>query len=87
MQRRSIHPAWRHPVPSRPERLPFWRAELPFGLLLTAAAASPLLVLDQGGDLRTALFAGCVVLSVPGAAIEGMVGLARLARMLAGGER
>lgn len=85
IRREPVHRR-REPVPIR-EPLPLWRAELPFGLLVAAALASPLLVLDQGGDWRLAVFAFCVVLSVPGAALEGMVGLARLARALSDGPR
>jgi hypothetical protein len=57
---------------------PLTRADAPIGLLCTAAAASPLAVLYQGGDWHTAALSACVVLGTPGAAIEAMVGLARL---------
>jgi hypothetical protein len=66
----------------QPFSLPWWRGELPFGLLVVAAIASPLLVLDQGGDWRDAVLSFCVVLGLPGAAVESMTGLARLALML-----
>ena len=90
---RTIHPTRHEPVrrqaPREPARakLPAWRTELPFGLLVASALASPMLVLDQGGDWRLAAFAFCAVLSVPGAALEGMVGVARLARAVADGPR
>jgi hypothetical protein len=66
----------------RREPVPWWRAELPFGILLVVALASPFCVLDQGGTLRSAVFAALVVLAVPGAAVESMVGAVRLALML-----
>ena len=66
----------------RREPAPWWRAEMPFGMLLAAALAAPLCVLDQGGTLRSAIFAALVVLAVPGAAVESMVGAARLALAL-----
>ncbi len=68
----------------RREPLPWWQAEAPFGLLLAAGLAAPFFVLDQGGDWRSAILAACVVLSAPGAAIESMVGAARLATLLKG---
>jgi hypothetical protein len=58
---------------------PLTRADLPLGLLCAAALAAPFVVLDQGGDMRTAIVAACVVLGSPGAAIEAMVGVVRLA--------
>jgi hypothetical protein len=66
----------------RREPVPWWRAEAPFALLLGAALVSPWLVLDQGGDLRTAILAGVLVLGVPGAAIESMLGAVRCALLL-----
>lgn len=60
------------------------RADLPFALLLVTAAVAPLFVLDQGGSWRTAVLAGCVVLGAPGAAIEAMVGVVRLALWIEG---
>lgn len=63
------------------ETLPRWRAELPFAMLSAVALAAPLCVLDQGGSLHAALFAGLAVLAVPGVAIEAMAGVARLAAM------
>ncbi len=66
----------------QPPPLPWWRGEFPFALLAAAALASPFFVLDQGGDWRTAVLAGFVVLGMPGAAIESMAGVARLALML-----
>jgi len=65
--------------------LPRWRAECPFGLLVAAAIASPFFVLDQGGDWHTAILAGFIVLGVPGAAVESMTGLARVALLLRDG--
>jgi len=67
------------------EPLPRWREELPFILLGAAALAAPLAVLGQGGDWHTAVLAACVVLGVPGAAVEAMIGVARLAVYLRGG--
>ncbi|WP_170985283.1 hypothetical protein [Roseomonas sp. AR75] len=66
------------------EPVPWWQAEAPFALLLASALATPLVVLDQGGDLRFAILAGLVVLSVPGAAIESIVGVVRAAVHLRG---
>jgi hypothetical protein len=51
-------------------------------MLMVAALAAPLCVLDQGGSLHAAVFAGLVVLAIPGAAVEAMIGVARLAVML-----
>jgi hypothetical protein len=69
------------------EPLPLWRAELPFILLGAAALAAPMAVLGPGGDWRTAVLAACVVLGAPGAAVEGMIGAARLAVLLRGQDR
>ena len=69
---------WLHHLPSSPS----WRGELPFALLVATALASPLLVLDQGGDWHSAILAGCVVLGMPGAAVESMTGVVRLALLL-----
>jgi hypothetical protein len=66
------------------EPLPLWRAELPFILLGAAALASPVAVLGQGGDWHTAILAACVVLGAPGAAVESVIGAARLAVLLRG---
>ena len=72
------------PVQRRLRTVPptWWRAECPFGLLLAAAIVSPFFVLDQGGDWHTAILAGFVVLGMPGAAVESMTGLARVALLL-----
>jgi hypothetical protein len=64
------------------EPIPRWRAELPFGLLVASALASPFVVLGQGGDWHTAILAGCVVLGAPGAAVDSMIGAARFAMLL-----
>lgn len=58
---------------------PLSRADLPVALLVATAAATPAVVLGQGGDWHTATAAAFVVLGVPGAAIEAMVGVVRLA--------
>jgi hypothetical protein len=68
----------------RQEPVPWWQAEAPFALLFASALATPLVVLDQGGDLRFAILSGLVVLSVPGAAIESVVGVVRAALHLRG---
>lgn len=51
----------------------------PFWLLAAASAAAPVAVLGQGGTLQVALLAALACLATPGAAIEAMMGLARLA--------
>ncbi|WP_372623266.1 hypothetical protein [Falsiroseomonas sp.] len=66
------------------EPIPRWRAELPFALLAASALAAPFVVLGQGGDWHTAILAGCVVLGVPGAAVDSMIGAARFAALLRG---
>jgi hypothetical protein len=58
---------------------PLSRADLPLALLVATAAVTPFAVLGQGGDWHTAMVAAFVVLGVPGAAIEAMVGVVRLA--------
>jgi hypothetical protein len=67
-----------------PEPVPWWQAEAPFALLVASALATPFVVLDQGGDLRFAILAGLVVLSLPGAAVESIVGVVRAALYLRG---
>lgn len=52
--------------------------EGPWALLSAAALAAPFAVLAQGGDAHTATLAGLACLGSPGAAIEAMLGLARL---------
>jgi hypothetical protein len=52
--------------------------EAPWALLGACALAAPCAVLVQGGDAHTAVLAGLVCLGSPGAAIEAMLGLARL---------
>ena len=51
----------------------------PWWLLLAAVVAAPFAVLFQGGDLHLALLAALACLATPGAAIEAMAGVARLA--------
>jgi hypothetical protein len=68
----------------RNAQMPWWQAEIPFALLFASALATPLVVLDQGGDLRFAILSGLVVLSVPGAAIESILGVVRAALYLRG---
>jgi hypothetical protein len=87
MQRQTHRHTPRHTFATRRVTYPWWQAEAPFLLLLASAVAATLFVLDQGSGWHTALLAALVVLSVPGAAIEGMVGLARLAVRLRGEER
>ena len=53
--------------------------EGPWWLLMAAAAAAPVAVLCQGGTLQLALLAALACLATPGAAIEAMLGIARLA--------
>lgn len=53
--------------------------EGPWWLLVAASVAAPVAVLVQGGDLHVALLSSLVCLGTPGAAIEAMSGLARLA--------
>lgn len=87
---RQLHrhrPNHRNTFATRQVAGPWWQSEAPFLLLLGSAAAAILFVLDQGSGWRNAIFAALVVLSVPGAAIEGMVGLARLAVHLRGEDR
>ena len=55
----------------------------PFWLLAAASAAAPLAVLGQGGTLQVAILAALACLATPGAAIEAMMGLARLALAVA----
>ncbi len=53
--------------------------EGPWWLLVAASVAAPIAVLLQGGNLHVALLSAMVCLGTPGAAIEAMAGLARLA--------
>jgi hypothetical protein len=69
----------------RDQPVPWWQAEIPFALLVASALATPLVVLGQGGDLRFAILSGLVVLSLPGAAIESIIGVVRAALYLRGG--
>ncbi|MFC7475746.1 hypothetical protein ACFQS7_15340 [Dankookia sp. GCM10030260] len=55
----------------------------PWWLLAAASAAAPLAVLGQGGTLQVALLAALACLATPGAAIEAMLGIARLALAVA----
>jgi hypothetical protein len=51
----------------------------PWWLLAAASVAAPVAVMWQGGDLHVALLASLACLATPAAAIEAMMGLARLA--------
>ena len=53
--------------------------EGPWWLLVLASGAAPVAVVWQGGDPHVALLASLACLATPGAAIEAMMGLARLA--------
>ncbi|HEY0437520.1 MAG TPA: hypothetical protein VGC92_12840 [Phenylobacterium sp.] len=55
----------------------------PFWLLAAASAAAPVAVLGQGGTLPVAILAALACLATPGAAIEAIMGLARLALAVA----
>jgi hypothetical protein len=52
-------------------------------LLGLASGAAPAAVVWQGGDLHVALLASVACLATPGAAIEALLGLARLALAMA----
>jgi hypothetical protein len=52
-------------------------------LLGAAALAAPFAVLSQGADLHLAIAAGLACLVSPTAAIEAMMGVARLAQLAA----
>ena len=51
----------------------------PWWLLVAASVAAPFAVLLQGGDMHVALLAMLACMATPGAAIEAMAGVARLA--------
>lgn len=72
----------RHPISRRHAPLGGW-PDGPFWLLAAASAAAPVAVLGQGGTLQVALLAALACLATPGAAIEAMMGLARLALAVA----
>ncbi len=55
----------------------------PWCLLGAAALAAPFAVLAQGADLHLAIAAGLACLVSPTAAIEAMMGVARLAQLAA----
>ena len=55
----------------------------PWWLLGAAAVAAPFAVLAQGADLHVAIAAGLACLASPSAAIEAMMGVARLTQMAA----
>ena len=55
----------------------------PWCLLAAAALAAPFAVLAQGADLHLAVAAGLACLVSPSAAIEAMMGVARLTQMAA----
>ncbi len=57
--------------------------EGPWCLLGAAALAAPFAVLSQGADLHVAIAAGLACLVSPSAAIEAMMGVARLAQLAA----
>jgi len=57
--------------------------EGPWWLLGLASGAAPAAVVWQGGDLHVALLASVACLATPGAAIEALLGLARLALAMA----
>jgi hypothetical protein len=61
--------------------------EGPWLLLLSTALAAPFAVLGQGGEWHTAVLAALACLATPGAAIEAMLGLGRLAARIEGGGR
>jgi hypothetical protein len=61
--------------------------EFPWQLLGAVALAAPALVLGQGGDWHAAVVAGLACLATPSAAIEAMLGLARLTIRVEGGGR
>jgi hypothetical protein len=63
---------------SQPRLLGPW-PDGPWWLLLATALAAPFAVLGQGGNLQLAVLAALACLATPGAAIEAMTGLARLA--------
>jgi len=63
------------------------RTEWPFATLVLLALLSPFVVLAQGGDLPLALLSCAAVMATPGAAIEAMMGLARVALWVEGGGR
>jgi hypothetical protein len=55
----------------------------PWCLLGAAALAAPFAVLAQGADLHVAVAAGLACLVSPSAAIEAMMGVARLTQLAA----
>jgi len=63
------------------------RDTTPWALLFGAALAAPAFVLGQGGEWQVAVLAALACLASPGAAIEAMLGLARLAAWVEGGDR
>jgi hypothetical protein len=66
-------------------RLAASRQEWPFVSLCLLALLSPFIVLGQGGDWPLALLSLGAVMAVPGAAIEAMMAVARLALWVEGG--
>ena len=74
---------------SDPPRLPLigpW-PEGPWWLLGAAALLAPVAVLCQGGDGSLAMLAALACLATPGAAIEAMLGVARMALAMVEPER
>jgi hypothetical protein len=61
------------------------REEWPFATLGLLALLSAPIVLAQGGDWQQAVLACALVLAVPGAALEAMLGLARATLRIEGG--
>ncbi len=57
--------------------------EGPWCLLGVAALAAPFAVLGQGADAHAAIAAGIACLASPSAAIEAMMGVARLTQLAA----
>ena len=55
----------------------------PWWLLGAAALAAPFAVLAQGADMHLAIAAGLACLASPTAAVEAMMGIARLTQLAA----
>ncbi|CAA9255044.1 MAG: hypothetical protein AVDCRST_MAG27-2774 [uncultured Craurococcus sp.] len=71
------------PPPFTPDSLVGPWPDGPWWLLGAAALAAPFAVLSQGADLHLAIAAGLACLVSPTAAIEAMMGVARLAQLAA----
>jgi hypothetical protein len=61
--------------------------DFPWMLLCAVSLAAPVLVLGQGGNWHAAVVAGLACLATPSAAIEAMLGLARLTIRIEDGAR